>query len=126
MEGLCEGRVRTLAGLTFVAAFLGNSVAATLAMSPPGASMGELSWGLGSFGELGNGTTTDAQQTTPVSVSLPSGVTPTAIAGAVATGFAIGSDGNLYAWGFGGNGELGNGTTTDNRPPRARSRCPTG
>ena len=70
----------------------------------------ELSWGSGSYGELGNGTTTQAQ-TTPVTVSLPAGVTSTAIAGGGDTGYAIGSDGNLYAWGRAFYGELGNGTT---------------
>ena len=74
----------------------------------------ELSWGSGSNGELGNGTTTGAQ-TTPVTVSLPGGVSPTAIAGGGDTGYAIGSDANLYAWGSGGNGELGNGTTTSSQ-----------
>lgn len=68
-------------------------------------------WGYGGAGQLGNGTTT-AAQATPVTVSLPSGVTATAIAAGLETAFAIGSNGNLYAWGYGGAGELGNGTTT--------------
>ena len=37
---------------------------------------------------------------TPVPVSLPTGVTATAIAGGGGTGFAIGSDGHLYGWGY--------------------------
>ena len=69
-------------------------------------------WGAGDSGQLGNGTMT-AAQTTPVAVSLPSGVTPTAIASGSDTGYAIGSDGKLYAWGYGGDGELGDGTMTD-------------
>ena len=68
-------------------------------------------WGAGGNGELGNGTTTSTQ-TTPVAVSLPSGVTATSIATGAGTGYAIGSNGTLYAWGYGGDGELGNGTTT--------------
>ena len=69
-------------------------------------------WGYGADGELGNGTTAEAQ-TTPVVVSLPAGVTATAVAAGQYTGYAIGSDGNLYAWGQGGVGQLGNGTTTE-------------
>jgi hypothetical protein len=101
--------------LALVGAFVGSGTAALVASGPVGAAnpapSGELSWGLGADGELGNGTTTYAQ-TTPVSVSLPAGVTARAIAAGVLTGYAIGSDGNLYAWGYGPDGELGNGTET--------------
>ena len=69
-------------------------------------------WGLGADGELGNGTTPVAQ-TTPVAVPLPGGATPKAIAAGAFTGYAIGSDGVLYAWGYGSDGELGNNTTDD-------------
>ena len=55
--------------------------------------------------------------TTPVQVSLPSGVTPTAIGAGSADGYAIGSDGNLYAWGDDSVGELGDGTTTGSSTP---------
>ena len=82
-------------------------------------------WGLAYYGELGNGTTTNAQ-TTPVTVSLPAGVTPTAIAAGADTGYAIGTDGNLYAWGAGGNGELGNGTTTSTQTTPVRVSLPAG
>ncbi len=71
-------------------------------------------WGFNAWGELGNGTTTTSD--TPVKVSLPPGVTPKAIAGGSGggSGFAymLGSDGNVYAWGFNGDGDLGDGTTT--------------
>jgi alpha-tubulin suppressor-like RCC1 family protein len=73
------------------------------------------SWGLNSNGALGDGGTTNSS--TPVVVSLPSSVTPTAIAGGVATGYAIGSDGHLYAWGANGTGQLGNDSTTDSPTP---------
>jgi alpha-tubulin suppressor-like RCC1 family protein len=96
---------------------LGSSVAVGAMPSPPSAGAiaapaGTLyAWGYGQDGELGNGTQAPIQ-TTPVTVSLPPGVTPTAIAAASRTGYAIGSDGKLYAWGYGFDGELGNGTKT--------------
>ena len=68
-------------------------------------------WGDNILGELGDGTTDFAGG--PVKVSLPSGVTPTAIAGSISndfgTAYMIGSNGKEYAWGYNGDGELGNG-----------------
>ncbi|HEX6475784.1 MAG TPA: hypothetical protein VF005_00795, partial [Acidimicrobiales bacterium] len=74
-----------------------------------------LSWGIGSSGELGDGRT--ANSTTPVSVSLPSGVTATGIAGAELGGYALTSTGQVLAWGDGGFGQLGNGTTSTSTTP---------
>ena len=71
-------------------------------------------WGDNADGQLGNGTTT--QSTTPVQVELP-GVTPTAISAGGGFALAIGSDGNLYAWGQNTNGQLGNGTTNESTTP---------
>jgi alpha-tubulin suppressor-like RCC1 family protein len=72
-------------------------------------------WGLNASGQLGNGETTNSS--TPVVVSLPSGVTPTAIAGAGGFAYAIGSDGHLYAWGNDSGGQLGNDSTTNSATP---------
>jgi hypothetical protein len=72
-------------------------------------------WGLNASGQLGNGSTTNSS--TPVVVSLPFGVTPTAIAGAGGFAYAIGSDGHLYAWGNDSGGQLGNGSTTNSSTP---------
>ena len=67
-------------------------------------------WGSNSSGQLGDGNTTNSD--VPVKVSLPSHVSPTAIAGSSIDGYAIGSDGNIYAWGANLLGNLGNGTNT--------------
>ena len=72
-------------------------------------------WGNNANGELGNGTLTNEKD--PVVVSMPAGVTATAIAAAADSSYAIGSDGNLYSWGYNGLGELGNGTTSDATTP---------
>jgi alpha-tubulin suppressor-like RCC1 family protein len=72
-------------------------------------------WGDNGSGALGDGNTSESD--TPVVVSLPSGVTPTAIAGGTSAAYAMGSDGNLYAWGDNAWGALGNGTTTSSNTP---------
>ena len=76
------------------------------------------SWGEDTDGQLGNGAITEEK--VPVLVSMPTGVTAVAIAGALDHSLAIGSDGNLYAWGEDGAGELGNGGTTNSDTPVQR------
>ncbi|HEX3565501.1 MAG TPA: IPT/TIG domain-containing protein, partial [Acidimicrobiales bacterium] len=63
-------------------------------------------WGNNTFGQLGNGSTTTSN--TPVPVNLPAGVTATAVAAGQNTSMALGSDGQVYTWGYGYDGELGN------------------
>ncbi len=77
----------------------------------------EYAWGNDTAGQLGNGGTTNSSL--PVVVALPSGVTPESISGSYFSGYAIGSDGKLYAWGGNGVGELGDGTTTNSSTPVA-------
>ena len=72
-------------------------------------------WGLGTDGQLGNGTTTSSS--TPVQVSLPAGVVPVAVAAGDDHSLALGSNGTLYAWGYNGYGQLGNGTKTNEDTP---------
>ncbi len=71
-------------------------------------------WGAGSSGQLGNKTTTTSQ-TTPVEVAASSGSgylsSVTAIAAGATDGYAL-SGGNVYAFGAGSSGQLGNGSTT--------------
>ena len=72
-------------------------------------------WGSNGTGQLGNGTKTNSS--VPVMVSMPSGVTATAISAGSSFSLAIGSDGNIYAWGGNGYGQLGNGTKTNSSVP---------
>ena len=70
-------------------------------------------WGYNQFGQLGNGTTTDAS--TPVSVS---GITSaTAIAAGAYHTCALLADGTVACWGYNIYGQLGNGTNTDASTP---------
>jgi alpha-tubulin suppressor-like RCC1 family protein/pimeloyl-ACP methyl ester carboxylesterase len=71
-------------------------------------------WGHNGFGVLGDGSMTD--RLTPVQVSGLTGAV------SVATGFykytvAVKSDGTVWAWGFNGAGQLGDGSTTDRPTP---------
>ena len=72
-------------------------------------------WGFNGDGELGNGTTTDSS--IPVQVSMPNGVTFTRIAAGGEAAVALDSTGHAWAWGFNGDGELGNGSTTNSSVP---------
>ena len=73
-------------------------------------------WGSNTQGQLGNGTTGN-NSTVPVKVSGLTGVT--AIAGVLdgGSGYALRSDGTVWAWGPNFFGELGNGTTTQSTVP---------
>src|SRR5207237_1405942 len=54
-------------------------------------------WGWNAFGQLGNGTYTDSS--TPVAVSMPSGVTFSAVAGGLDCSLALDSSGHAWDWG---------------------------
>jgi len=70
-------------------------------------------WGYNTFGQLGNGTTTDAS--TPVPVS---GITSaTAIAAGAYHTCALLANGTVACWGFNTYGQLGNGMATDSSTP---------
>ncbi|MCL5266675.1 MAG: T9SS type A sorting domain-containing protein [Bacteroidetes bacterium] len=72
-------------------------------------------WGLNTYGQLGDSTTTNSD--VPVLVKLPNGVTAKAVSAGTSFGMAIGSDGNVYAWGLNSSGELGDSTTTNSTVP---------
>ena len=68
-----------------------------------------MSWGSNAKGQLGDGTTTD--RSTPAPVPGLTGIKQVAISKFM--GYALRSDGTLFAW---GNGYLGNGTTSSATP----------
>ena len=72
-------------------------------------------WGYNYYGQLGNGTT--AISSLPGVITLADGVKPVAITAGTNHSLAIGSDHKVYAWGFNGAEQLGNGTTTQSNSP---------
>ncbi|MCL2787177.1 MAG: Ig-like domain-containing protein [Micrococcales bacterium] len=69
------------------------------------------------YGQLGNGTTT--RSSWPALVQAATGTLPgfTAIAAGDWTGYALDGTGNVWAWGRGDSGRLGNGTTSGSSRP---------
>jgi alpha-tubulin suppressor-like RCC1 family protein len=92
----------------------------SLALTSKGA---VLAWGDNSFGALGNGTTTNSA--VPVRVKLPRGNKATAVAAGCTHNLALTASGHVLAWGYNGQGELGNGTTTSSDLP-VRVHIPAG
>jgi len=79
-------------------------------------------WGLNFQGQLGNGTVTNSN--TPVQVLGPGGVGNLTGVTALAVGggqnqhsLALKSDGTVWAWGYNGQGQLGNATNTTSNTP---------
>ncbi|BDR52684.1 hypothetical protein KIM372_05910 [Bombiscardovia nodaiensis] len=70
------------------------------------------SWGDNRMGQLGNTTGLGTYSASPVQVTTPAGVTFISVTAGGWNSFAIGSDGNTYAWGMNWDGALG-----DCRPP---------
>ncbi|MBI0150069.1 InlB B-repeat-containing protein, partial [Bifidobacterium sp. M0353] len=82
-------------------------------------------WGHNSNGQLGNGTTSYSQSA-PVRVKtpdrktypdLPKDFTYLQVSAGGDHSLALGSDGNVYAWGLNDHGRLGDGTTSERHAP---------
>lgn len=75
-------------------------------------------WGSNSDGQLGDGS--GHNQPTPVRVPKPTtapGITYTQVSAGRTHSLALGSDGNIYAWGSNANGRLGDGSGRDQPKP---------
>ena len=121
---ICDDSFSTPCSTTPMAVSLPGGLAAT-AVSESGlytsyalaAGGGIFAWGNNTDGQLGIGSSTGPAtcggppcSTTPIAVPLPGGVTATAVSAGGAAALALGSDGNIYAWGDNGAGQLGNGS----------------
>jgi alpha-tubulin suppressor-like RCC1 family protein len=98
--------VSNLSGVVAVAAGTGRAGYTGYALRSDGTVW---AWGLGAEGELGNGST---QQSSNVPVQVRGLTHVVAIAAGQYEGYALRSDGSVWAWGSGGSGELGNGKQT--------------
>ena len=83
-------------------------------------------WGYNGNGQLGNGTISYSGQSTPVRVrtpdrktypDLPADFTYLQVSAGNAHSLAVGSDGNAWAWGCNGSGELGNNSYSSSSVP---------
>jgi len=70
-------------------------------------------WGWNSYGQLGDGTSTD--RSAPVQVIGLTNVV--AIAASTIHSIALKNDGTVWAWGYGGDGELGNDSSNSSNTP---------
>ncbi len=73
------------------------------------------SWGADQDGQLGNHATTD--QASPIAFSPPSGVTYARLATSGATSYAVSTSGDVYTWGSGSGGEIGDGGLANPETP---------
>ncbi len=84
-------------------------------------------WGYNAYGQLGLPGINSGNQSVPAAVSTASGSsalfgkTVTAISAGIYHSLVLCSDGSLAGWGYNGNGQLGNNTTTDQSAPVAVS-----
>ena len=76
----------------------------------------------GSF--FGNGSADNDLRTSPTPIALPGTVVQVATSNS--TQYALLSDGSVYAWGLGGDGELGDGSTSDSFTTAVRVQFPSG
>ena len=90
-------------------------------------------WGYNNYGQLGNGTSSYSGRSTPVRVKtpdrntypdLPANFTYLQVSAGGSHSLALGSDGNAYAWGYNGDGRLGDGTTSSSQSVPVRVKTP--
>jgi alpha-tubulin suppressor-like RCC1 family protein len=67
-------------------------------------------WGTDQFGQLGDGSTTN--ESSPIQIHPPGDVTYTLLASGGETSYGVSSTGEVYAWGNGSTGQLGDGKKT--------------
>jgi alpha-tubulin suppressor-like RCC1 family protein len=81
-----------------------------------GAQAGQVwTWGFnGTYGQLGDGTT--ISRSSPIQITAASS-SFTFVTAASYTSYAIKTDGTIFAWGYGGSGNIGDGTTTSRSAP---------
>jgi alpha-tubulin suppressor-like RCC1 family protein len=72
-------------------------------------------WGSNSYGAVGDGGLSPASAYSPVQVAALTSVTK--IAAGADDGYALRSDGTVWAWGAGGEGQLGTGTIAGSAGP---------
>jgi len=72
-------------------------------------------WGDDQYGQLGNGHTAD--EPSPVVFSAPAGVTYQLLVSSGSTSYAVSTSGDVYAWGQGGSGQIGNGKSANQLTP---------
>jgi alpha-tubulin suppressor-like RCC1 family protein len=106
-------------GVTFdrIAAGTGH----VCALTPEGAAY---CWGGNGQGQLGNGTLQPYEQPTPAPVAMPTGVAFMAISSQGPHTCALGSDGEVYCWGDGSHGQVGDGLRLLNNPMPTRAAMP--
>lgn len=119
-SNVAEGQSLTLSylGLTynFVATYFGGTGNDIMLLWPQSAAF---SWGSNLFFQLGDGTAGDGS-VLPEAVQRPGALVDSTITSVAGGGFhtlALTSGGEIYSWGFNGDGELGDGSLSDRNVP---------
>ncbi|BDR54017.1 hypothetical protein KIMH_01280 [Bombiscardovia apis] len=112
-------RIKTPTGVQFTTVAVGNEHSIAIGTDGNIYAWGKPEWGLGVELDAGFGCVP-----TPKRVPTPAGVQFTDVSANWSNSAAIGTDGNVYTWGFNGRGDLGDGTTTNRESPVKVSRAP--